>query len=180
MIGALLMAAGTGFNILSAIQHAQVAKRQAEFFSNQARASATIAEELGAADEAVMDRQQKFRQGQIVGGYAASGVETNTGSPMFVLSEQVRLDAYARMRRGYQAQLQAHDLRVSAASSDYRGSVAIQQGILSALGAGLSGAANMAGAKSDTFAGPGFGTDNGERYSPFAPSSPDFYLRKPY
>lgn len=146
MIGALgaIMAVGTGFKILGALQQAQVTRRQSEFFSARAKENADLALMLGASDEAIMSRQQAFRRGKIVGGYAGKGIDVTTGSPLMVVAEQARLDAYARSRRGYDAQLRARDLMISKASSDYRGSVALVNGITSAFGEGLAGVGNLA------------------------------------
>ena len=145
-VGAMLMAASAGFKILGALQQAQVTKKLSSFFADQADINADIALQQGAADEAVLDRQQQFRRGAIAGKYAAGGVEVGVGSPLQVLMEQARLDSYQRIRRGYDAQLQARNLEVSAASARYRGSVALQQGVLSALGAATEGAENIYGA----------------------------------
>ena len=167
MIGALL-AASAGFKMLGAFQNAQIQKTQSAFFSRQARANAQVALELGSADEAVMDRQQQFRRGAIASGYAAHGVEVGKGSPLQVLMEQTRIDSYARIRRGYASQLQAHNLEVSAASSDYRGSVALTQGILSALGSATGTAGSLS-----SMGGGGSTTSNLTQFTPGGPQYND-------
>lgn len=151
-----MMAASTGMSVGSSLLGGMQARDAAKYNAAVASQNAVLARQQGAVAGEQLQRDQQLKLGSMIAQYGASGVQTDTGSPMEILASSVRQMAFDRATLKYNYELKALGLDAEAGAQSARGANAMTSGILNAAGAGLKGYAQYI---------PLYGSDGSKAYS---------------
>jgi hypothetical protein len=141
----MLMLAGSALSSVGAISQANAAQASASYNAQLRENDARIATNQASQDAAQVRRQGLLTQGQAVAAYGASGVSTDEGSPLDVLSMSASQAKLAEETVLYHGRLKASGYQQAAALERVSGQTAKEQGYLNAAryiigGAGQAGA----------------------------------------
>ena len=144
-ISTMLMAGKSAVNAYSSYQSGQSEKQAADYNAKMMEQSAQDTIQRG-ADSAAEHRQKvkKMISSQVVG-YAASGVDPNTGTPLDVGVETAGMGELDALRIVNNAQREAWGLNTQASLVRYRGKMAGRAGTMNAVGSILGGASEGVG-----------------------------------
>ena len=121
-VAPLIAAVGAGVSAIGAINQGEANANSAEYNAAVARQNAAIAQQQGAAASEAQKRDAARKMGAALANYGASGVQTDTGSPMDVLADSARMATldnltikynYALKAQGYQSQSLLDDSNAS-------------------------------------------------------------------
>ena len=144
---------GTAISVKGTLDSTRAASSAALYNAEIDEQNALIAEQQGAAAVVTQRRFSDMARGQIAANYGASGVRTDTGSPLDVLeasAAQAKLDT---QMIGYNTALQVRGFKTSAELNRRRARSGESAGLYSAAGQGILG-----GVKAYGMLPPGAGT----------------------
>lgn len=141
----VLSVAGAGYSAYSSYEQGQNASRLAQYNAAQQRASDQANLQMGAARALAQREQNQKILSEQTALFAASGVVTNTGSPLEVELKQSALLEKKAVNMDYENALGSRYGESKAVGEEMQGAAAKQAGNLNATGTLLSGAGNAAG-----------------------------------
>jgi hypothetical protein len=140
----IVMMAGAGISALGALSQANAAQASASYNANLRELDAGVALDQANRDAVQVRRAGQMAQGSALAGYGASGVATDEGSPLDVLSMsagQAKLDEETVL---YKGRMKASGYQSAAALERFGGKTAKRQGYLNAASYLIGGAGQAA------------------------------------
>lgn len=131
-----MMAAG-GMKAFGSVLQGEMSAQADEYNAAVANQNALITQQQGTAAVQALQRDQARKIGSMVAAYGASGVQSDSGSPMDVLADSVRMATLDQATLQYNYQLKALGYSQQAALDGYKASADRTSGVLNAFGAGL-------------------------------------------
>ena len=144
-IGAALQGAGMAVQVLGALRQNEIDKQVFKFNARQANQRADLLEILADEDNDLRRRQQAQRRGSQLAQMASQGVRIDGGQALSNLYTQLEMDEFNNSRALFQADEEAHQIRLNAKLGKIAMKERQVQNIIGAVGGGLSGAAGIAG-----------------------------------
>lgn len=148
-----LMVASTVISAAGAINQANSQASMSRYNAQIAQQNAGVAQAQGIAASEAQQRDAQRKIGAMVASYGASGVETDTGSPMDVLADSARQATLDKLTTQYNYALRARGYQTdstldSSAADNYE-----TAGMWNATSSVLSGATAIAGYKAGAKSG---------------------------
>jgi len=140
-----LAVASTATNLLGQIQQRQADKEVNKFNQRELFRKARLTQLLAQEDVDIARQAQASQRGQTLVDFANRGVRIDAGTPLDVLTAQLRVDEFNNSRTLFAADLQARDLRQQAEVVQFQGRAQKQQSNLSMFGGLLSGGGGILG-----------------------------------
>lgn len=148
-------AIGAGVSAYASYENGQQANAIAQYNANQQRAQNQFQLEASSAKSlAEREQNQKVLAAQDAA-FAASGVVTNSGSPLIVKTKQAALLERKALNTDYEGAIASRFGQTEVVQDEMSGAAAKEAGNLGAVGTLLSGAGNAAGAYYKTGGGLG-------------------------
>ena len=144
-IGAALQGAGMAVQVLGALRQNEIDKQVFKFNFQQANQRADLLEVLAREDNDLRRRQQAQRRGAQLSQFASQGARVDGGQALTNLYAQLEMDEFNNSRALFQADEEAHQIRLNARFGKIAMKEKQMQNIIGAVGSGLSGAAGIAG-----------------------------------
>jgi len=135
-----LMAAGTAISAYGAYQQGKMQKQLYEYNAQVAEQNSKLAQDKAAYDKEQLKRKYRKIAGSQRVAYAKGGVDSSTGTPLFVQEELAMLTEEDILMTQYNADLKSRGYTVEAAQARYTGAAAYQAGKTRAMGTLLTGA----------------------------------------
>ena len=136
-VGAL--AIGTGASALGSVMQGEGQSQASEYNAAIARQNAIIAQQQGAAAVQAQQRDASRKIGTMVANYGASGVQTDSGSPLDVLADSAAMATLDSLTLKYNYALKAAGYGSQATLDDMQAKTSSTSGVLGAVGTGLNG-----------------------------------------
>lgn len=140
-----LMVASTVISAAGAMSTASAQSDAAAYNSQVAQQNAVAAQQQGVAAVDQQQRDAAQRMGAMIAGYGASGVKTDSGSPVDVLADSARQAAMGKANTQYNYQLKALGYTNQANLDNSAAQNYLTSGMFNATSAVLRGGAQTAG-----------------------------------
>jgi hypothetical protein len=134
-----LMAAGTAISAYGAYQQGKMQKEMYEYNARVAEENAKIAQQKADYDKEQFRRRYRKIAGSQRVAYAKGGVDSSTGTPLYVQEELAMLTEEDILMTQYNADLKKRGYTVEAATARYQGAAAYSAGKMRAAGTLLTG-----------------------------------------
>jgi len=134
-----LMAAGTAMSAYGAYQQGKMQKQLYEYNAQVAEQNSKLAQDKAEYDKEQLRRRYRKISGSQRVAYAKGGVDSSTGTPLFVQEELAMLTEEDILMTQYNADLKSRGYQVEAAQARYTGAAAYSAGKMRAASTLLTG-----------------------------------------
>ena len=140
-----ILAGSAAVSAVGSIMQGQAQSDAANYNAAIARQNAEIARQQGEAAAQAQNRDAQRKMGSMVAAYGASGVQSDTGSPMEALMDSARMATLDNLTIKYDADLRARGYQSQAVLSSANAKSASTAGVIGAVGAAGRGVAGYLG-----------------------------------
>lgn len=154
-----MLIAGTGAAAFGSVMQGEAQAQASEYNAAVARQNAVIAQQQGAAAVQAQQRDAARKIGSMVANYGASGVQTDSGSPLDVLADSAAMATLDSLTLKYNAALKAAGYQSQATLDNMQAETASTSGVLNAGASALKGYSMYTAFSGNAI--PGFGSSSG-------------------
>lgn len=140
IIAVTAMAAGTAISAYGAYQQGKAQKQLYEYNAQIAEQNSKLAQDKAAYDKEQLRRRYRKIAGSQRVAFAKGGVDSSTGTPLYVQEELAMLTEEDILMTQYNADLKSRGFQVEATQARYQGAAAYQAGKMRAAATLLTGA----------------------------------------